>query len=297
MSQSFPISSASGIGLTLALAVILLASSFTVISAQQQQVQVTSQPEELQNRTTTTAAAAAATIFQSANDSFSIQVPDGWIAYDISNSTSALSEEAALGYGLIAQLCSQEEAQQEAEASSVNGTRSTGNNSICRGTQEEVVHIIRYPDLDTRLLANNITTANSNMTTIDNIIPYQLQKLQEAGYRSMRIISSADRAVNLTNPQTNETIATLPAKLIEMTYGTNIAPNDIRTGYLVSTATNSTAPNPGTTTGYALFYEGNSTNSTAAARPGFITTSLSTPDGLALTSPPSDVGQYLIHWS
>jgi hypothetical protein len=258
MSSSFPTSTSFGIGLTLVIALILLSSHFTVIDAQQQLL--TSQSEEVGNRITTP----AATKLQSTNDSFSIQVPDGWIAYDINNSTSELSEEITRGYGLIAQLCSQEEQQQRAEAFSNNASGSTSNNS-CQGAQEEVVHIVRYPDLDTRLLANNITTANNNITISDNIVSYQLQKLQEAGYRSMRIIATTDMAVNLTNPHTSETIAILPAKLVEMTYGTNIAPNEIRRGYLFSTATNSTTPNPDTTKGYALFYEGNSTTTNATA--------------------------------
>jgi hypothetical protein len=266
MSPTFPISSASGLGLTLAIAIILLASNFTIINAQPQQL--TSQPTQFENGTP--AAAAAATIFQSVNDSFSIQVPNGWITHDINNSASTLSEETRLGYGLLAQLCSQEEQQQGAEAFSTNASESTSNNmdsnNNCQGDQEEIIHIIRYPDLGTRLLANNITTINNNMTTTDNIVSYQLQKLQEVGYRSMRIITSTDMAVNLTNPQTNERIATSPAKLVEMTYGTNFSPNEIRRGYLISTATNTTAPNLGVTKGYAVFYEGNSTttNSTAA---------------------------------
>ncbi|HEX5978117.1 MAG TPA: hypothetical protein VFY68_12615, partial [Nitrososphaeraceae archaeon] len=98
MSLTFPVSSASGLGLTLAIAIILLASNFTIINAQPQQL--TSQPTQFENGTT-----AAATIFQSVNDSFSIQVPNGWITHDINNSTSALSEETRLGYGLLAQLC------------------------------------------------------------------------------------------------------------------------------------------------------------------------------------------------
>src|SRR3712207_1527774 len=263
MSASFPTSISSGIGLTLVIALILLASNFTLIDAQQQQL--TSQPEELGNEITTP----AATIFQSANDSFRIQVPDGWIARDINNSTSAMSEETRLGYGLLAQLCSEEEQQQGAGGVSTNASGSASNNinsdDRCQRAQEEVVHIIRYPDLNTRLLPSNITTTNNNMTTTDNIVSYQLQKLQEAGYRSMRIIISTDMAVNLTNPQTNERIATLPAKLVEMTYRTNFTPNEIRRGYLVSTAANSTAPNLGVTKGYAVFYESNSTTTNATA--------------------------------
>ena len=273
MSSSFPISSASGIVLTFAIAVILLASNFTIIDAQQQLGQPTSQPEEPGDGTTV----AAATIFQSANDSFSIQVPDGWIVDDINNSTSAMSEETRLGYGLIAQLCSEEEQQQGDEAFSTNANAGTSNNNSCQGAQEEVIHIVRYPDLDTRLLANNITATISNMTITDNIVPYQLQKFQEAGYRSMRIIASTDMAVNLINPLTNETIETLPAKLVEMTYGTNISPNEIRRGYLVSTATNSTAPNLGSTKGYAVFYEGNSTITNATAAIASISNSLPPP--------------------
>jgi hypothetical protein len=274
MSSSFPVSSASGIVLTFAIAVILLASNFTIIDAQQQLgQQPTSQPEEPGNGTTV----AAATIFQSANDSFSIQVPDGWIVDDINNSTSAMSEETRLGYGLIAQLCSEEEQQQGDEAFSTNANAGTSNNNSCQGAQEEVIHIVRYPDLDTRLLANNITATINNMTITDNIVPYQLQKFQEAGYRSMRIIASTDMAVNLINPLTNETIETLPAKLVEMTYGTNISPNEIRRGYLISTATNSTAPNLGSTKGYAVFYEGNSTITNATAAIASISSSLPPP--------------------
>src|SRR5918998_1269561 len=275
MSASFPTSKSSGIGLTLVIALILLASNFTVIDAQQQQQQqqITSQPEELGNEITTP----AATIFQSANDSFRIQIPDGWIAHDINNSTSAMTEETRLGYGLIAQLCSQEEQQQGAGGVSANTAGSTNNdntssNNRCQGAQEEVIHIIRYPDLDTRLLANNVTTINDNgTTTTDNIISYQLQKLQEVGYRSMRIVITTDMTVNLTNPFTNETVTTLPAKLVEITYGTNFAPN-------------ATAPNPGDIKGYSVFYEGNSTATNATTTAAIVTpasTSLPAPTQIA----------------
>jgi hypothetical protein len=113
-------------------------------------------------------------------------------------------------------------------------------------------------------VSNNITA--NNMTT-DNILLYHLQKLQEVGYRDIQIVNRSDVKLNLTNPQTNQTIATVPAKLVEMTYNTASAPNVMRTGYLISTASNQTAPNLGTTKGYTVFYEGNIiTNAAAVAQ-------------------------------
>ncbi|MFL6490952.1 MAG: hypothetical protein ACJ70M_05565, partial [Nitrososphaera sp.] len=265
--------------IAIAVAVILLASNFTIINAQQQQQSLTSQSGEIENRRTT----ATGTTFQSTNDSFSVQVPQGWVIQDLNNTGSSLLEESTRGYGLLAQLCPEEQQQQQQVAPPTNATGGTtttnsssdaGGTSNCQGTQE-VIYIIRYPDLDTRIqAASNVTTAtpttttsssnNNNMTT-DNVLSYHLQKLQEVGYRSIQIVKSTELGLNLTNPQTNETIATVPSRLVEIAYSTNSAPNEIRTGYFISTATNATAPNLGTTKGYAVFYEGNSTTSTAPA--------------------------------
>jgi hypothetical protein len=79
----------------------------------------------------------------------------------------------------------------------------------------------------------------------------------------MQIVNSTDMTSNLADPQTNETITTVPGKLVEMTYSTNFAPNEIKRGYFILTATNSTVPNVGTTKGYGVFYEGNSTTTPA----------------------------------
>jgi PKD repeat protein len=107
---------------------------------------------------------------------------------------------------------------------------------------------------------NNITTTNNNnnVTTIDNILLYHMQKLEEVGYNGTEIVDSTDATLNITNAQTNQTIATVPAKNVEMTYNTNFAPNETRTGYFILTATDATAPNRGMTKGYSVFYEGNS---------------------------------------
>ncbi|HKY10324.1 MAG TPA: hypothetical protein VJL79_00275, partial [Nitrososphaera sp.] len=209
-------SSGMAIGVTaIAIAVMLLASNFTLINAQPQQV--TSQPGEIENGTTT---------FQSTSDSFSIQVPSGWIIQDVDNAGPAQLEEVRQGYGILVQLCPEEQQGAAAAASNASGgstnTISNINASRCQGAQE-VIHIIRYPDLDTRLSANNVTTTNNNLTTTDNILTYHLQKLQEVGYRSMQIVNSTDMTSNLRDPQTNETITTVPGKLVEMTYSTNFA--------------------------------------------------------------------------
>src|SRR5215211_4042816 len=289
-------SAAIGLSMTaIAIAVILLASNFTIINAQQQSL--TNQPGEIENGATTAATVPTRTTFQSTNDSFSIQVPDGWIIQDANNTGSALLEETTRGYGILAQLCPQEEQQQQQGAALPDASGGSTNNSSsgistsnsCQGS-EEVIHIIRYPNLDTRIqAASNVSTtttnSNTNMTT-DDIQSYHLQKLQEVGYRSMQIVNTTDITLNLTNPQTNETIATVPARLVEMAYSTNFAPDETRTGYFISTATNATAPNLGTTKGYTLFYEGNSTNNTAAE----ITTATAASGSLAPTPLPPVVG-------
>jgi hypothetical protein len=242
--------------LTAAVVAVLVVSNITTIYAQQ----LTSQSGEIDNGITATP-----TTFQSASDGFTVQVPDGWIIQDANNTGSRLEDEIRLGYGILAQLCAKE--QQGAILSNASDTinsNSTINTNGCQGAQEELIHIVRYPDLDTRVVSNNSTV--NNMTT-DNILLYHLQKLQEVGYRDIQIVNRSDVKLNLTNPQTNQTIATVPAKLVEMTYNTASAPNVMRTGYLISTASNQTAPNLGTTKGYTVFYEGNIiTNAAAVAQ-------------------------------
>jgi hypothetical protein len=254
--------------LTAAVAAILVVSNITVINAQQ----LTSQSGEIDNGVTATS-----TTFQSTSDGFTVQVPDGWIIQDTNNTGPRLEDEIRLGYGILAQLCTKE--QQGAILSNASDTInsiSTVNTNGCQGAQEEIIHIVRYPDLDTRVVSNNITA--NNLTT-DNILLYHLQKLQEVGYRGIQIVDRSDVTLNLTNPQANQTTATVPAKLVEMTYNTASAPNEMRRGYLISTASNQTAPNLGTTKGYTVFYEGNIITNAVTSE----TTTATASDSLALT--------------
>jgi hypothetical protein len=244
----------------IAIAVILLGSSFSVIDAQQQQL--TSGTGEIDNT-----AGTGATPFQSTSDSFSIQVPNGWIVADINNTGFELSEELRRGYGLLAELCAeQEQGAQSLSPDTASAANSTTSNNRCQGAQE-VVHVIRYPDL------------NTTMQPTSNLTQFHLDKLQEVGYRNVQITNTADRTVNLTNPLTNETIQTVPATFADITYTTAGSTNQTRTGHYILTSTNNTAPNATATKGYAVFYEGNSggTNNTSGAAAITPTTSISSP--------------------
>jgi hypothetical protein len=241
------------------IAVILLASNFTVVNAQQQGEQLTSAPREIGNGTAT-----AATPFQNTNDSFRVHVPNGWIIQDLNNTDSALSVESAQAYEILAQLCPDEEQQQQGvagETSSANAsgsgssaTNSTG--SLCQGAQEEVIHIIRYLNFETDTPQPGDEEEDVNGTNNNNLTTYHLQKLEEVGYNNITTVNSTMTTVDLILPQTNETIAEMPAKIVEMTYTTAFAPDETRRGYFLLTATAATLPDLGTAKGYSVLYEG-----------------------------------------
>jgi PKD repeat protein len=246
---------ASGLAVTaIAIAVILLASTVTITNAQRQE-QLTSEPSAIEIRT----------IAENTKDSFRVQLPQGWAIHDVNNTGSALIEEVLDGVGILAQLCPEEEQQLAALPNAEGNTSiSNNNNSSCRGAQEEVIHIVRYPNLGSRLGFASDDVISSDDVTPDIILGYQMQKLQEVGYRDIRIADNTDTTVNIdinTGGLNNNTIAaTVPAKLVEMTYSTNLAPDQIRKGYFISTATNATPRNLGNITGYGIFYEGTSNN-------------------------------------
>jgi PKD repeat protein len=267
VSSGLLVSPAKAIALTaavvVAIAIILLAPNITISNAQQQQPLISQPPTAVTQNGTT--------LFQSTEDGIRLKVPEGWIIHDVNNTGSTFSEESTQGYGILAQLCPQEEEQGQGQgggggaalSNNVSGTGGGGGGDTvrCQGSEGDIIHIVRYPDLDTRLqVPNNITTTNNNnnVTTIDNILLYHMQKLEEVGYNGTEIVDSTDATLNITNAQTNQTIATVPAKNVEMTYSTNFAPNETRTGYFILTATDATAPNRGMTKGYSVFYEGNS---------------------------------------
>jgi hypothetical protein len=266
LSLPLMVSPAMTIGLTAAaIVVILFAANFTITNAQQQ----TSQPAAIQN----------GTLFQNAEDGFRVQVPEGWVIHDMENTGFALFSEMLQGYGILAQLCSEEQ-QQQALRNVGSGTLSS-----CEGSEGDVIYIVRYPNVGPRLASGDITTITND--TINDILAYQIQKLQEVGYTDIKILNSTDTTVNIdisteagisNNNDNTVPAATVPAKLVEITYSTNFAPNEIRTGQFILTATD--AHNLGEITAYSIFYEGAASAATAAA--GEETT---TPSGSLPSSP------------
>src|SRR5215208_1705305 len=220
-----------------AIAILLLAANVTMANAQQQQ-RTSQQAAITQNPT----------LFQSARDSFRVQVPHGWVIHDVKNTGSILAAEVLQGYGILAQLCPEGQQAQPATFSNVSSD-GDANNRSCQQTREELIHIIRYPNLGTRLgLTSDDIFAIINRDTIPNaILAYQIQKLQEVGYRNIQIVNSTDTTVNvdistgLNNNNNNNAIGAaattttattiVPAKLVAMTYSTNLAPNETRIGY------------------------------------------------------------------
>ena len=250
----------------LAVAIILFVANVAIASAQQQPPPLTNQPAVTQR----------AELFQSTEDGIRLNVPQGWVIQDLNNTGPISSEELRRGYGILAQLCLSDEEQQRQRQQGQGGAApgNASNNNSCQGAQEEIIHVVRYPNLDSGIqMANNASTGGSSATpttgasfnnnnstiatTIDNILAYHLQKLQQVGYNSIQIVNNADMTVNLAVAQSNQTLTTLPAKFVEITYTTASAPDETRRGYFILTATNAIAPNLGTTKGYSVFYEGN----------------------------------------
>jgi hypothetical protein len=242
-----------------AIVIIHLAANVTITTAQQEQEQqqpLTSQPtvsSATQNGTTATTR-----LLENTNDNFRVQIPEGWVVRDVNNTGYALAAEVTQGYGILAQLCpeGEEEGQQQQQGALTNASGSSISGSCKQQPQGEIVHIIRYPNLGARL---GIAVSDIRDMIPDSILEYEIQKLREVGYRDINIMNSTDTKVNIHYNTTEDVPAanvTVPAKLVEMTYSTSSAPNEIRRGYLILTATNATPPNLETVTGYSIFYEG-----------------------------------------
>src|SRR5919106_6556818 len=223
-----------------ALTVIPFTTNLTTIANAQEQQQPTSQPAAIDNATTV----------QSAKDSFRVQVPQGWIIHDVDNTGFTLISEVMQGYGILAQLCPEEQQQQQQLPSlNVNDPKAI----TCQEAGEEIIHIIRYPSLGAILDFSVEDLVNDFDDTVATILSYQIQKLREVGYNDIEIVNNTDTTipVDLNPPGMNNNddielpAASVLSKLVEITYRTASAPNETKTGYYLLTATDATSQNLG----------------------------------------------------
>ena len=248
---------AKAIALSAAVIIIThLAANVTLTNAQQQEPQQLSTSQPTTSSVTQNGTTATTVLFENTKDSFRVQLPEGWVIQNVNNTGFALAAEVTEGYGILTQLCpEEEEGQQQGALTNVSSSRS-GSCQQQQQAQKEIIHIIRYPNLGARL---GIAPDDISGIIPDSILEYEIQKLQEVGYREINIVNSTNTAIRvhyITAEDVPLPEATVPARLLEITYSTGSAPSEMRRGYLILTATNGTPPSLETITGYGIFYEG-----------------------------------------
>ena len=170
----------------IAVAIILVVSNSTLSVAQQNQP-IISQASPIQNSTSTSAATTTTSSALVTVDNFRVQIPPGWEIQDVKNTGFTLGSEVLQGYGILAQLCpaEQEEPHQQqplqgATQSDANSNISSNTDGSCPAVQEEVIHILRYPNLAARIGLSVEDIIQNDNTSAGIVLAYQMQKLQEA---------------------------------------------------------------------------------------------------------------------
>ena len=164
------------------------------------------------SRTTNTApitgtSAPPTTVFQSNVDGFRIGVPEGWVVEDTDNtSPSTQSAQGTQSVEILATICPQGEA-----------LPVIGGNYSCTSSAEEYVLILRFVDLLTRPEFAAVVQEGRSISTSD-LFALLLKLDEAAGAQNFRVISDIDMTVNVTSPQTNQTVETAPAKFVEYVY-------------------------------------------------------------------------------
>ena len=180
-------------------------------------------------------------MFQSATDSFQVQVPPSWVVEDINNTDfAAQASEEQNGYTLLARICPQYNALPLID--------SIGKYQ-CQEGSTATASIMRVTDLYER--PEFASLGNRSITTSDLLSYYIGLKQNNSGITNIQIWNNTDTMVNIMSGQTDPILATVPGKLLEYTYYKYSADDNRTTQYrefslLVLNGT----------TGYSLFYEG-----------------------------------------
>jgi PKD repeat protein len=258
-------------------AALVTAACLAIVFANPLTTMANAQVEEQQLPSNQTASIQNGTLFESTTDNFRVQLPEGWIVHDVDNTGPTLESEVLQGYGILAQLCP-EEHQQATPAIGGSDSNSTAS-STCQGSEGNIVHVLRYPNLSNTVGFTSDDVVNDYDNTMNAILSYEIEKLQEVGYQDIQVVNSTDTAINVDistpalymvdNDITNALppSVAIPAKIVKMTYTTTSAPDETRTGIYLLTSTAATSSNPGMVTGYAIFHESDSTVATETTTP------------------------------
>jgi hypothetical protein len=114
--------------------------------------------------------------------------------------------EKGLGFELLVILCPQTETLPR-----------IGGGIVCSDEADENVWIGRSADLKSRPEFAMLARENKSIT-ISDFLAYYIQFFEKLHFTDFRLLENIDRVVNVIDPQTNETIATAPAKYVEMSY-------------------------------------------------------------------------------
>jgi hypothetical protein len=193
----------------------------------------------------TSGATQSGVIHRNTTDGFQIQVPAGWVVEDIDNTniTTQMNEQQS-GYTYLARICPLD-----------NAVIVSVGRYQCEQGSTANVNIMRFNDLHQR--PEFASLGNRDITTSD-FLSYYVQFWQIS---DVQIWNNTDTTVNIINAQTNQIVATMPAKLVEYTYlyspdGTTMTQGRDFTLLVLNGGI-----------GYSLFYEGLASSLTSGTPP------------------------------
>lgn len=219
---------------------LLFAPNFTIAGAQQ----LTSIPAVTQNGT-----------FQTIEDGFRVQVPQGWVVQDIDNfHLPNFRATNGAGFLILAIICPQHDALQ--------GIVGLYN---CEQSESsvEILHdrLSHRPEFEVIEDPTNITT--------DDFLALMIEEMQGLNYTDIQIIDSTDITINITSPEDpNTTIRTAPAKFVEMTYQPGLGLAYMRSYSILATIPEN--PQPGLrqmVSGDYITYEGPAATTSSGSPP------------------------------
>jgi hypothetical protein len=194
-------------------------------------------------------------IHRSTTDGFQIQVPAGRVIEDIENTNSNnQTSEQQTGYTYLARICPLDSALID------NGSRYQ-----CEEASTANVNVMRFDDLHQRPEFASLGNRDGIITTSD-FLSYYIQFWQRtAGISDVQILNNIDTAINVIDAQTNQIVATMPAKLVEYTY--LYSPQDDSSGTTMTQGREFTLLVVNGGTGYSLYHEGLASSLPSGAPP------------------------------